>query len=81
MGNSIATPPLARTEWMWYPYHVNASELWNLSSGFLFLIGVVLLYGSVVPSVRQRYPASMKHGFLAVLAALGMVFGGHWLFA
>jgi hypothetical protein len=66
---------------MWYPYRVNANELWNLSSGFLFLAGVVLLYLSVIPSVRARYPASMLHGFLSVLAALGMVFGGHWLFA
>ena len=58
-----------------------AAEIWNLVSAFLFLLGVVLLYLSVVPSVRARYPQSTLHGFLAVLAALGMVFGSHWLFA
>jgi hypothetical protein len=57
------------------------SELWNLISAFLFLVGVVLLYASVIPSVRARYPQSTLHGFVALLTALGMVFGGHWLFA
>lgn len=60
---------------------MTANEIWSLGSGLLFLVGVVLLYLSVIPRVRERYSQSMMHGFLAVLTALGMVFGGHWLFS
>lgn len=47
-------------------------DRWLEAASWLFLVGVVMVIGSAVPALAQRFPRLLVQGFMVSIAAIGV---------
>jgi len=53
-----------------------ALDAWIFACSLLFLVGMLLVVASALPSVERRYPRALPHGFLLAVASFALVVVG-----